>query len=113
MPEVVALTSRIVILGGGFGGVYTAVHLQRRFRRDPGVEITLIDRDNFFLMTPLLSGAASGTLEPPHAATPIRMLLPRARFIEADFESVDLGRRVVRARHAPAQRSYEVPYDQL
>ena len=48
------LPTRIVILGAGFGGVYTALHLQRLFRKDAGVYITLVDRDNYFLMTPLL-----------------------------------------------------------
>jgi len=46
--------TRIVILGGGFGGVYTARHLERLCRRRPDVEIILVSRDNFLLMTPLL-----------------------------------------------------------
>src|SRR5215213_7579791 len=53
---------RIVILGGGFGGVFTARHLERRLRRHPNVEITLVSRDNYFIMTPLLFEAGSGVL---------------------------------------------------
>ena len=105
--------TRILILGGGFGGVYTALHLQKRFKKDPAVEITLVDRDNYFLMTPLLFEAGSGVLEPRHAVTPIRSLLDKARFVEADVESVDLEARVVRARHGPAMRQWELPYDHL
>ncbi len=45
---------RILILGGGFGGVYTARHLERLFKRLSDVEIVLVSRDNFLLMTPLL-----------------------------------------------------------
>jgi NADH dehydrogenase len=113
MSETGKPPTRILILGGGFGGVYTAIRLQKIFRRDASVEITLIDRDNFFLMTPLLFEAGSGVLEPRHAVTPIRSLLRYARFIEADFEAVDLERRIVTARHAPGHRTYEVPYDHL
>ena len=45
---------RILILGGGFGGVYTARHLEGLFKRRSDVEIVLVSRDNFLLMTPLL-----------------------------------------------------------
>src|ERR1700722_16282548 len=45
---------RIVILGGGFGGVYAALHLERLLAREPEVEICLVSRDNFFLFTPML-----------------------------------------------------------
>src|SRR5690349_6779178 len=109
MAEIPPLT-RILIVGGGFGGVYTTMHLQRVFKRDPNVRITLVDRDNYFLMTPLLFEAGSGVLEPRHAVTPIRTLLTTAQFVEADVESVDLDAKVVRATHSPAGRSYELHY---
>jgi NADH dehydrogenase len=104
---------RIVILGGGFGGVYTARHLERQFRRDPDVEITLVSRDNYFLMTPLLFEAASGVLDPRHAVTPIRRMLDRTQFVEAEVEHVDFDRRVVVGRHASDTPVTEIPYDQL
>jgi NADH:ubiquinone reductase (H+-translocating) len=107
------LPTRIVILGAGFGGVYTALHLQRLFRKDPGVYITLVDRDNYFLMTPLLFEAGSGVLEPRHAVTPIRTLLKKAQFVEADVERIDLEAKVVHARHSPANRVYALQYDHL
>ena len=53
---------RIVILGGGFGGVATPHHLERLVRRRPDVEIVLVSRDNFLLMTPLLFEVFSGAL---------------------------------------------------
>jgi NADH dehydrogenase len=102
-----------VILGAGFGGVYTALHLQRLFRKDPAVYITLVDRDNYFLMTPLLFEAGSGVLEPRHAVTPIRTLLKKAQFVEADIERIDLDARVVHARHSPADKTYALQYDHL
>lgn len=109
-----ATPHRIVILGGGFGGVYTARRLERLLRRgDGGVEVTLVSRDNYFLMTPLLFEAGSGVLDPRHTVTPIRRMVDRTRFVEAEVERVDFERRVVAGRHAPGTGSIELPYDQL
>ena len=54
---------RIVVLGGGFGGVATVRPLERVLRRRTDVEITLVSRENFFVLTPLLFKACSGRLE--------------------------------------------------
>jgi NADH dehydrogenase len=93
--------------------MYTARHLQRIFRKDPSVYITLVDKDNYFLMTPLLFEAGSGVLEPRHAVTPLRTLLDKAQFVEADVEAIDLDAKVVHARHAPASKTYALQYDHL
>jgi hypothetical protein len=74
---------RIVLLGGGFGGVAAVRHLERICGGRADVEITLVSRDNFFVLTPLLFEACSGTLELRHCAQPIRPVLKRARFVEA------------------------------
>lgn len=104
---------RVVILGGGFGGVYTALALERLARTEPGqVEVTLVSQDNYLLMTPLLFEASSGILEPRHAVQPIRSLLEQARFVEAEVEKIDLEKRVVFARPSPDE-VYELPYDFL
>jgi NADH dehydrogenase len=103
---------RIVVLGGGFGGVATTRHLERLFGRGTGVEITLVNRENFFVITPLLFEACSGRLELRHCAQPIRAALRRARFIEAIVESVDAERRLVRVIGADNQ-ARELPYDHL
>jgi NADH dehydrogenase len=103
---------RIVLLGGGFGGVAAARRLDRLCGGRPDVEITLVSRDNFFVLTPLLFEACSGTLELRHCAQPIRPVLKRARFVEAVFESADLQRRVVRLSAADGG-AFELPYDQL
>jgi NADH dehydrogenase len=103
---------RIVVLGGGFGGIATVRHLERVLRRRTDVEITLVSRENFFVLTPLLFEACSGRLELRHCAQPIRAALRRARFIEATVESVDLERQLVRAV-APERGVYELPYDHL
>jgi NADH dehydrogenase len=106
------MAQRIIILGGGFGGVYTAAHLDQIARHDPDVQVTLINRTNYFLMTPLLFEAGSGILEPRHAVNPIRMMFTKARFIQAEIEKIDVDRRIVQAKLAQNE-SQEIPYDQL
>src|SRR3954447_4774137 len=90
-----ASKKRIVILGGGFGGVVTARHLEKLCRRRPDVEIVLVSRDNFLLMTPLLFEVCSGTLDLRHCSLPIRAFLRTARIGEATVQGIDLERRVV------------------
>src|SRR6185436_2364022 len=99
---------RIVVLGGGFGGVTVTRQLERLCRAD----ISLVSRDNFFVLSPLLFEACSGTLELRHCAQGIRPALRRARFVEATVTGVDVERRVVHTV-APEAGSQELPYDQL
>ena len=103
---------RIVVLGGGFGGVTCARHLEHLLANRRDVEITLVSRDNFFVISPLLFEACSGVLELRHCAQPIRPALKRAKFIEAQIESVDTDARVVRAI-APEGAEYRLQYDHL
>src|SRR3954471_5502479 len=94
--EATASKKRIVILGGGFGGVATACYLERLCRRRPDVEIVLVSRDNFLLMTPLLFEVFSGALDLRSCSFPIRAFLRTTRFVEATVEGIDLDRHVVR-----------------
>src|SRR5262245_9108941 len=103
---------RIVVMGGGFGGVTAVRHLERVLHRHTDVELTLVSRENFFVLTPLLFEACSGRLELRHCAQPIRAALQRARFIEATVESVDIDRQLARAV-APDGSAYALPYDHL
>jgi NADH dehydrogenase len=103
---------RIVVVGGGFGGVATVRRLERVLRRHRDVEITLVSRQNFFVLTPLLFEACSGKLELRHCAQPIRAALRRARFIEATVESVDVERRLVRTVSSEGV-PHELAYDHL
>jgi NADH dehydrogenase len=102
----------VVVLGGGFGGVAATRRLERLLGGRDDVELTLVSRDNFFVLTPLLFEACSGTLELRHCAQPIRPALRSARFVEATVDAVDVERRVVRAVAAEGI-SYELPYDEL
>src|SRR5690242_9449284 len=104
---------RIVVLGGGFAGLYTTLNLEKECRRDRDVEVTLVSRDNYFLVTPLLFEAGAGILDPRHVVSPIRKLLSTARFVEGDVEGIDFERRVVTARQGPGAPAVEIPYDQV
>ena len=103
---------RIVVLGGGFGGVTTARHLERRLRGRRDIEITLVSRENFFVLTPLLFESCSGRLELRHCAQPIRAAVRPTRFIEATVDHVDVDRRTVRAVSSEGA-GYDLPYDHL
>lgn len=103
---------RIVILGGGFGGVYAALRLQKLCKRRPEVDITIISRDNFFLFTPMLPQAATSSVDTNHIVATLRRICPRARCWEAEVEAIDLASRRVSVTHASGHR-HEIEYDQL
>jgi len=77
------MASHVVIAGGGFGGLYAARHLERHLARH-SARITLVSDVNFLLYTPLLPGAAAGSLEPRHVVVPLRE--------ELDWTDVRLAR---------------------
>src|SRR5579862_9808392 len=87
--------TRILILGGGFAAVLTARRLERLCKDRGDVQITLISRENFLLMTPLMFEACSGTLELRHCSVAIRAFLRRTRFIEGIVDRIDLDRKVI------------------
>ena len=61
--------TRIVILGGGFGGLYTAMELEKRLARAPDVDVTLVNRENFISFTPMLHEVAASDLDMTHIVT--------------------------------------------
>ncbi|MCU0477754.1 MAG: NAD(P)/FAD-dependent oxidoreductase [Chloroflexi bacterium] len=85
---------RVVIVGGGFGGLNAA----RELGRDPRVTVTLVDRRNFHLFQPLLYQVATGALSPGDIAQPLRSILRRNRnttVLLGEAVGIDLGRREV------------------
>src|SRR5262249_55247330 len=104
-------TTRIVTLGGGFAGVTTARHLERLCKRRRDVEIVLVSRDNFVLLTPLLFEVCSGALDARHCSWPVRAFLRTTRFVEAAVRGIDLDRRVVQL--SGGGETDELAYDQL
>jgi NADH dehydrogenase len=101
-----------VVVGGGIGGLAAARHLDRLLGARPDVDITLVNRDNFFLLSPLLFEACSGVLELRHCAQPIRPCLRRVRFIEATAREIDVATRTVRVV-GPDDAERELPYDHV
>ena len=89
---------RIVILGGGFGGVSVLNKLQDYFETDVTVDITMVSKDNYLLFTPMLHEVASGTLETRHIVTPVRTFCKRSRFFAATVERIHLERKQVLIR---------------
>ncbi len=86
---------RILIAGGGFAGVTTAENLERRFRDDPAVSLTLLSETNALLFTPMLAEVAASSLEPTHISAPLRTSLKRTRIVRGRLKGVDLEKRHV------------------
>jgi NADH dehydrogenase len=99
----------VVILGGGFAGVSTAMNLEREFRDNPSVAFTLVSETNALLFTPMLAEVAAGSLEPTHISTPLRSSLHRTRVVRAQVAGVDLENRRVKL----SDRKETLPYDHL
>jgi NADH dehydrogenase len=102
-------SQRVIVLGGGFGGVYAAMHLERALADRPEIEIVLVSRENFFSFTPMLHEVAASDVDLTHIVNPVRKLLKRARFFVGEVAGIDLERRVVRAVHG--SRSDEHHHD--
>ena len=106
---------RIVILGGGFAGVYTAMYLEQRmfgFERQR-YEISLVSLENYMVFQPLLPEVISGTIEMLHVITPIRRLAKRTNLHTREIQGIDLQRRVVTLGPEFQPKTKELPFDQL
>ncbi len=104
---------RVVVLGGGFGGVYAALELLRQRPNGRPFEITLVNRENFFLFTPMLHEVAASDLDLTHIVNPLRKLLRGVRLFHGDVESVDLHARTVTVSHGGEHHHHELEYDHL
>src|SRR3984893_3565554 len=104
---------RIVILGGGFGGVYAAMHLEKLLARQGAVEISLVSRDNFFLFTPMLHEIAASDLEITNIVNPLRKLLRKVEVLVGDVNQIDLPNKRVLISHGYRNHSLQIDYDHL
>ncbi|MDI6411904.1 FAD-dependent oxidoreductase [Streptomyces albus] len=107
-----AAATRILVVGGGYVGMYTALRLQRRLRRRlggaarsahapqpgealaPGVTITVLDPDPYMTYQPFLPEAAAGSISPRHVVVPLRRVLPHCQIVVGEARSIDHERRV-------------------
>lgn len=105
--------TQILILGSGFGGLYTALNLDKGLAKSDDVEITMVNRENFFLFTPMLHEVAASDLDITHIVSPVRKLLRRVKVFNGDVESIDLARKIVHVSHGNEHHHHELPYDHL
>src|SRR5215813_10208942 len=106
-------TTRIVIAGGGFAGLYAAMHFDKRLARREEAEVTLISHENFILFTPMLHEVAAGDLYPGDIVNPLRRILRHVKFIDANVQAVDLNARRVHCTGGVADRELEFEFDHL
>ncbi len=108
------MKQRIVILGGGFGGLYAAMELEKHLVAKEEVEITLVNRENFFLFTPMLHEVAASDLDITTIVNPIRKMLRRTNFFNGAVKSIDLMRKRITVAHGiDTDHLHELGYDHL
>lgn len=104
--------TRVVILGGGFGGLYAALELERRLS-SADLELTVVNRENHFLFTPMLHEVAASDLDVTTIVSPIRKLLRGGSLFVGEVKVIDLAERRVTVAHQDGSHRHELIYDHL
>jgi NADH dehydrogenase len=102
---------RIVVLGGGFAGVYTCAELEKLQRDD--FEIILVNKENHFVFQPMLPDVISGQIGMVDVVSPIRRLLPRTELHIREVESIDLEKKTVTTSTGFHPHPHVLDYDHL
>ena len=105
--------ARIVVLGGGFAGIYTAMALEKAMDARDDFEVVLINKENYFVFQPMLPEVISGTIGMLDVVSPIRRLLPRTDLHVREVESIDLDDKVVVCSPGFRAHPHVVPFDHL
>src|SRR5262245_5749867 len=103
--------TRVLILGGGFGGLYAAIQFEKL--KSPDFEVTLVSRENFFLFTPMLHEIAASDLDLTNIVNPIRKMLRHVNFFVGDVESIDVANQRITVAHGFDRHSHVLEYDHL
>ncbi len=103
----------VVVLGGGFGGVYTAKHLEKALGRRDDFEIVLVNKENYFVFQPMLPEVISGSIGLLDTVSPIRRLLPRTNLHVRDIESIDVKNKTVTTSPGFRPHAHTIEYDYL
>jgi NADH dehydrogenase len=107
-------SARVVVLGGGFGGVYTALALERlAAKKGARVEVSLVNRENYMVFQPMLAEVVAGDVGILDTVSPLRQMLPRTQLYVREIEAVDVERRVVVLGAGMTPRRHELEYDHL
>ena len=101
----------VLILGGGFAGIEVLKRLEKKFHDNKNVAITLVSRDNFLLFTPMLPEVSTGMIETRHIVTPTRSFIGKARFYEANVQSIDLNNKKVVITHSIGRQFQPTAWD--
>ncbi len=104
---------RIVILGAGFGGIYTAMHLEKYLKDLPGWEVVIINRENYFVYQPMLSEVVGGSVGITDTISSITRLAPKCRLINREIEGIDLEKKQVILSPKFTHAVEPLNYDQL
>jgi NADH:ubiquinone reductase (H+-translocating) len=104
--------ARVVILGGGFAGVYVARHLEALRKKDE-VEIVLVSKENHFVFQPMLPEVISGTIGVLDVVSPLRRLLPETDLHVREVESIDLAARTITTSTGFHPHPHVLPWDHL
>lgn len=104
---------RVVILGGGFGGVYTGIYLEKLLKKRDDFEVTLINKENYFVFQPMLAEVVSGNIGILDTVSPIRRLLPRTDLHVRDVEAIDLKNRTITTTPGFHPHPHVINYDHL
>jgi NADH:ubiquinone reductase (H+-translocating) len=105
----------ILILGGGFGGVYTAVHLEKLLTSSEkeATEIVIVSRENYIVFQPLLPEVISGSVQLNHVISPIRRLARTARLYTREVEAIDIATRIVKLSPGATPTPTIINFDHL
>lgn len=101
---------RIVVLGAGFGGLYTVKELLWYFRNEEEVDITVVNQTNYFLFTPMLHEVATGSVGHHQVVESLRELLyqTKVKLVTTEVGTVDLAKKIVTTKQGPINFDYLV-----
>lgn len=104
---------RVVILGGGFAGVYTAMALEKAIGRDSDIDVVLVSRENYLVFQPMLPEVISGSIGLTDVVSPIRRLVKRTELHMREVEGIDLERKIVVSNPGFRPQPHLIPFDHL
>ncbi|MFF7281891.1 NAD(P)/FAD-dependent oxidoreductase [Streptomyces griseorubiginosus] len=112
--------ARILVVGGGYVGMYTALRLQRKLKREldrAEVEITIVTPDPYMTYQPFLPEAAAGSISPRHVVVPLRRVLDRCRVLVGEVTAIDHAKRTASVTTLATEEERtggeQLPYDEL